>query len=76
MGFRAQVVNGRIVLNEPTELPDGTELELVVADTGDDLDAEERELLHDSLREGFEQYKRGEYVSAEEVLEQLRARRA
>jgi hypothetical protein len=40
------VKNGRVVLDEPLELPEDTELEvgsLHVVDTGDDFDDEERE---------------------------------
>ncbi len=76
MAFRAQVVNGRIVLDEPTDLPDGTVLELVVDEGGDSLDDEDRELLHESIREGMEQIRRGEVVPAEQVLADLRARRS
>lgn len=36
-------------MDEPISLPDGTELELVVADGGDDLDDEERARLLASL---------------------------
>jgi hypothetical protein len=37
------VENGRLHLDEPTELPEGTELELVVDDDGDDLTDQERQ---------------------------------
>lgn len=76
MAFRAQVVNGRIVLDEPTDLPDGTVLELIVDEGGDSLDDEDRERLHASIREGMEQIRRGEVVPAEQVLAELRARRS
>jgi hypothetical protein len=71
--LRTRVRHGRIVLDAPTDLPDGTELELVLADGGDGLDAEERERLHESLRESIEQMKRGETIDAAEALAQLRA---
>jgi hypothetical protein len=39
--LRARVHNGRLVLDEPTALPEGTVLDLVADDEGDDLgDAE------------------------------------
>lgn len=41
--MRARVVNGRIVLDEPTTLPEGTVLDLVLDDGGDDLDDADRE---------------------------------
>ena len=74
MGFRAQVVNGRIVLDEPTDLPEGSVVDLVLDEGSDSLDDADRELLHASLREGFEQFKRGEFVSAEDVLQVLRSK--
>ncbi len=40
-GLRARVQNGRLVVDEPTALPEGTVLDLVVDDEGDDLDAAE-----------------------------------
>ena len=47
--FRAYVKNGRIVLDVPTDLPDGTILDLVTADSWDDLDADGRRALHAAL---------------------------
>ena len=47
--LRARVENGRLYLDEPTELPEGTELELVVDDDGDDLTDQERQALHETL---------------------------
>ena len=35
--LKAHVKDGHLVVDEPTSLPDGTELELVIADDGDDL---------------------------------------
>jgi hypothetical protein len=37
--IRARVVNGRLQVDAPTSLPEGTVLNLVVDDEGDDLDA-------------------------------------
>jgi hypothetical protein len=44
---KIQVKNGRLLLNEPTDLPDGAEVEVLVIE--DDLTAEERAELHASL---------------------------
>src|SRR5271165_3329700 len=44
--LKAHVRSGRIVVDDPTDLPEGAELEvgsLQVVDAGDDLDDEERE---------------------------------
>lgn len=47
--LRAHVHNGRLVLDEETDLPEGSEVELVLADAGDELDARERVLLHQAI---------------------------
>src|SRR5204862_6425852 len=49
--LKAQVKNGRLVLDEPTDLPEGEVVELVPVDEvlasgGDYLDDEERKRLH------------------------------
>ena len=45
--LKVQVKNGRLVLDEPTDLPDGAEIEVIVLD--DALSAEDRAALHASL---------------------------
>jgi hypothetical protein len=47
--LEARVKNGRLVLDEPTELPEGTEVDLVPADWWDDLTDEERRQLENAL---------------------------
>jgi predicted transcriptional regulator len=71
--LRARVQNGRLVLDEPTELPEGMVLELAVVDAGDTLDDEERAALHAALEEGLAQAEAGEGVDAFEALKRLRA---
>jgi len=71
--LKAQVRGGRLVLDEPTELPEGQEVELVpldevLANGGDYLDDEERDRLHRSLEESIRQMKAGRTVDAEVVL--------
>lgn len=78
--LKAHVRHGRLVLDEPTDLPEGEVVELVPLDTvlangGDDLDDEERAALHEALREGIEQMKRGELIDADEAMAELRAHR-
>lgn len=70
--LRAQVRAGRLVLDEPTELPEGTEVELVLADEGDELDESDRALLHASLARSAEQFRAGRGIDAEEALARLR----
>lgn len=79
--IRAHVCNGRLVLDEPTDLPEGEVVELVPIDEvlahgGDDLDDEERERLHHSIERGLEDVKAGRTVEANKVIEKLRARAA
>ncbi len=77
--LKAHVHNGRLVLDEPTDLPEGDVVELVpldevLANGGDYLDDEERAALHRSLERGLEDVKAGRTVDAHEVIEELRAR--
>jgi hypothetical protein len=77
---KAQVKNGRLVLDEPTDRPEGEEVELVPLDEvlargGDYLDDEERAALHRSIEEGIEDFERGETEDAFEFLARLKARR-
>ena len=51
--------------------PDGTELELVIADDGDDLDDTERAALHAALSEAWKRAKAGELHPAKELLDEL-----
>jgi hypothetical protein len=70
--LKAIVRNGKLVVDEtPTDLPEGTELELVVADQGDDLDDEERARLHASIGRGLADIKAGRVTDIDEVLSEL-----
>jgi hypothetical protein len=72
--LKAHVMGGRVVLDEPTELPDGTEVELTVVED-DDFEPEERARLLRELDESQAEYERGEHDDAFEFLAQLRAGR-
>ena len=76
LSLRATVRNGHLVLDEPTELPEGAVVDLVAVggDALDELDDEEREALHTALAEGIAQDDAGDTVDADEVLAHLRAR--
>lgn len=53
--LKARVEKGRIVIDEPTDLPEGTVLDVVVAEPDDELSAEWRAEIADrieSLRAG------------------------
>jgi hypothetical protein len=73
--LKAVVKNGRLVLDEPTELPEGTELVLALVDEGDDMDEAERARLHASLRKSIAQAKAGQLIDGDEVIGRLLARR-
>lgn len=73
--LKAHVRSGRIVVDDPTDLPEGTELQLVLADEGDDLDDKQRAALHQALARGSADIAAGRTIDAVEFLESLDARR-
>jgi hypothetical protein len=73
--LKARVHNGRLVLDEPTELPEGTELVLAAVDEGDDMDEAELARLHESLRRSIAQAKAGQLIDGDAVIDGLLARR-
>ena len=73
MTLKARVRAGRLVIDEPTDLPEGTELELLPLDPGDWLDEADRAALHDALLQSEDDVKGGRLVSAEDVLRELRS---
>jgi hypothetical protein len=72
--IRARVVNGRLQLDAPTSLPEGTVLDLVVDDEGDDLDASERAALDSAISRAWASTQAGQGRPAAEVLASLRKR--
>ena len=73
--LKAQVKNGRIIVDEPTDLPEGTELYLVPADTeSDDMDDEERAELNAMLDESLEQMRDGKTIDGPTFVAKLRSR--
>ena len=58
----------------PTDLPEGEVVYLQPVDA-DDMSDEEREALHDSIRESLEQMNNGQLIDADEALARLRAHR-
>jgi hypothetical protein len=73
--LRARVKNGRLVLDEPTTLPDGTVVDLVLDDEGDDLTDEDREALHQALTRAHESIEKGNGRPASAIIAELRSRR-
>lgn len=68
--IRARVQRGRLLVDEPTDLPDGLELTLAIVD--DDLDDDERKALHESLEESYAQADRGELIDLRGTIARLR----
>jgi hypothetical protein len=72
--IRARVSNGRIVVDQATTLPEGTILDLVLDDEGDDLSPEERRTLNAALERSWEAARKGLLRPGAEVLSDLRNR--
>ena len=72
MGVRAIVLNGRLVIDQETSLPDGTVLDLVMDDEGDGLDETNRKALNQAIKTSLDQLNRGQIRPAAEVLASLR----
>ena len=73
--LRARVENGRLHLDEPTALPDGTELDLVIDDERDDLTDHERQAVHETLLGSWTSAQAGELRSASALVDELRRKR-
>lgn len=74
MTIKARVTAGRLVVDEPTDLPEGVEVELLPLDPGDWLEDSDREALHEALRQSDADVAAGRLVDASEVLKELRSR--
>jgi hypothetical protein len=75
--LKAHVHNGRLVLDEPTELPEGEvvylkPLDAIVAADGDDLDDEERAALHRELEASIAEADAGETEDFATVIAEMR----
>jgi hypothetical protein len=78
--LKAHVRNGRLILDEPTDLPEGEVVELISIDEvlekgADYLDDADREQLHRSIQESIDQMKAGQLVDSEQAMAELRAHR-
>ena len=72
--LKARVRGGRLLVDEPTDLPEGAEVELIAADSWDDLDDDERERLHAALAVSEDDVREARLRSAAEVTADLRRR--
>ena len=75
--LKTHVHNGRLVLDEPTDLPEGEVVYLQPVDAvlDDEFDDEERAQLRGALDEGIEQMKAGQTIDVAEAMAELRAHR-
>jgi hypothetical protein len=71
--LKACVRNGRLVMDEPTDLPEGTEVELVAVED-DELEDDERAALHRALDRSLDSVDEGRVRPASQLIDQLRAR--
>ena len=74
MTIKARVRAGRLVVDEPTNLPEGTEVELLPLDPGDWLDEADRAALHAALADSQADVATGRLMDAADVLKALRSR--
>ena len=76
--LKARGENGRLKLDEPTDLPEGQVIELIpldeaIATEGDDLDDAERAALHRSIDESIEDEEAGNVENLSKIIVELRA---
>lgn len=74
MTITGLVRDGRLLVDTPTTLPEGTTVTLLPLDPGDWLDEADRAALHQALRRSESDVAAGRVVDADEVLRQLKAR--
>jgi hypothetical protein len=72
--LKAQVKNGRLVVDEPIDLPEGKVIYLVPA-IADEMEDDERAALHESIRESIDQMNKGQLIDADQALAELHAHR-
>jgi hypothetical protein len=72
--LKAHVKAGRLLLDEPTDLPDGAEVRVALVDDVD-LDDSERAKLHAAILAAEDELEAGHVVSEGELWSRLRAAR-
>jgi hypothetical protein len=68
--LKALVKNGHLVLDEPTTLPEGAEVALVLVED-DDLSSEQRARLHASLDRAMDDEDAGRIIDTEQFLAEV-----
>lgn len=72
--LRARVRGGRLILDQPTNLPEGMTLDLVLDDEGDDLSPNERRALHQAISKAWKSAKAGKLRPAADLIREMRSR--
>lgn len=72
--IRARVRGGRLIVDTPVDLPEGTVFDLVLDDEAEELDPKEREAIELSLERGAQDADHGRTSPAEDVVRRLRER--
>ena len=72
--LKAEVQDGRAVVTDLDEYPDGTVIELVVVDTGDSMSAVELEELDTRVAQSRRELEAGQGLSREELIRTLRSK--
>lgn len=73
--LHGHVENGKIVVDDSVDLPDGTHVQLALVDEGDELDDEDRAQLHAAIELAQDELDAGLGIPAEQVIAELRASR-
>jgi uncharacterized lipoprotein YbaY len=67
--LKAHVMNGRIVIDEPVDLPDGAEVRVYLHDADEEaMSAKERAALEQALERSLKQADAGDLIEADVVL--------
>ena len=70
--LKAHVLNGRIVIDEPVDLPDGAELDVYLYDAAANaMPPGERAAFERALERSIAQADAGELIEADDVLTEL-----
>jgi hypothetical protein len=69
--LKARVLNGRVILDEPTDLPEGSEVDVVPL--VDDFAPTARARLVQAIDDGVEDFERGRHMDRFEFVAQMKA---
>jgi hypothetical protein len=70
---QGRVSGGRLQVDEPVDLPEGAQVELIIVDSEDGLEDDDRAQLHAAIDEAEAELARGEGIPLGDVLDEARA---